>query len=293
MKIEQFVNSMLPSLDKANIREDLRLIREEVVNTTLPAYKSAVDAFKRTDFTADFTKKFNSRAGDRVDQFKGNYVETTFKAIEMSLKNIDALAEMIEKNFSSDILRDGMDYVKANMMQYKGMIVFMSQYARRLLLITYALETNPDAEKLSKGNSRDLQWLYKNQDAYFVCLNAALTKTKEVEEKFAEVPDILVKPENTETAVKTVGIARLDPFKAGLIPLALNPLYHIRMAWTDYQVKRYKLAKEELQNLELRLMLMKESREGKKDAKLERSIDHTEDRVAKLRYKLNKMEEGD
>jgi hypothetical protein len=293
MKYQNFVQSMLPNLEKSQVKEELRLLREELVNITTPAYKQAAPAFKRQAFTAKFTKEIDQLASTRVNEYKENYVETTLKALEMAVEATDTLDRLVEDRFASDVVKAAMDYNKTSILQYAEMLTFLSRYARRLLIMTYTLETNPNVEALSKGNSRDLGWLHKHKDAYMVCLNAALTRAKEVETKLEEVPEILVKEENRDVAVKTVGLAKLDPFGVGIIPTFLNPIYHIRMSWTRYQVSRYKLAKEELEQLELRLMLLKDSRSGKKDAKLEQSIEYNEERVEKLRYKVYRMEETD
>lgn len=83
----------------------------------------------------------------------------------------------------------------------------------------------------------------------------------------------------------------MDPYHFGLIPIKMNPIYHIRMAIAEWQVARYNAAIEEKRALEYRLLALKASSDGKKDAKLEEAIEYSEARLAKLNYKLATMEE--
>jgi hypothetical protein len=293
MRIEKFVSSMLPSLEKNQIRDDLRMLKEEISGITLPAYKQAVPAFKKQSFTARFTKDLDSLAKSRVHNYKDNYIVTVERALKASLDNLTLVDEYIEKEFSADLMRDAMDYLKTNLLQYKSMMRFLAAYSRRLLLITYTLETNPTADDLSKGSSRDLQWLEKGRDAFLVSLNAALTNEREIKDKLEDIPNVIVSPETVEVTQRTVGLTKTDPFQAGLIPFVINPIYHVRMRIAEWQVRRYELAKEEMVAAELKLLMLKESRSGKKDAGLERKIEVYDDRVQKLRRKILEMESND
>ena len=88
-----------------------------------------------------------------------------------------------------------------------------------------------------------------------------------------------------------IGANRTDPFQFGLIPIVLNPIYHVRMAIADWQVTRYKAAQEEKRMLEFKLLKLKLAQTGKKDARLDEQIEYTAGRLDKLNYKLKTMEE--
>lgn len=293
MKIENFVNSLLPSMEKTRIRDELRQLREVIGSINVPAFKEAEKIFSKQAFVSDFAKDFDKTANRRVDAFDKNYVKTTYQALKMSLDSLDFISEQIEAKFSNDVMRDAMDYVNANLLQYSEMLSFLASYSRRLLLLTYALETNPAVEELSKGSSRDLAWLSKHKNAFMVCLNAALMKRKVIEDKIEDVPDFLVDPDQAQVVQETAGISKVDPFKAGLIPYSINPIYHLRIKVSEWQVNRYKLAKEEKQAIELHLLHLKETQAKNPNAKTERAIEYTEDRVNKMRYKLMKLEGRD
>jgi hypothetical protein len=135
--------------------------------------------------------------------------------------------------------------------------------------------------------------LEKGRDAFLVSLNAALTNEREIKDKLEDIPNVIVSPETVEVTQRTVGLTKTDPFQAGLIPFVINPIYHVRMRIAEWQVRRYELAKEEMVAAELKLLMLKESRSGKKDAGLERKIEVYDDRVQKLRRKILEMESND
>jgi predicted RNase H-like nuclease (RuvC/YqgF family) len=62
------------------------------------------------------------------------------------------------------------------------------------------------------------------------------------------------------------------------------------MQIAEYQVARYKVAKEELIVLRLRLEKLKQEAEGKQNAKLETEITYYENRIQALSKDLSDME---
>jgi len=291
MKIINFLPSLLPLTNKTTVTEDIRILREELHAETLPAYKNAVEAFKRTPFVADFTKQFDQIARKRVDNYKDNYIATIDLALNRALKNLDTISKLVDEQFNEDILRDAMTYTRTNLLQYIEMVSFICSYSRRLLLLTYSTEADPKGiVSVTPSATRDINWLLQNQDVFLLALNAASLKPKELDEKFESIPDMTATIDGDASAQAVVGSARLDPFGFRLIPYKLNPIYHIKMAITSWQVSRHKLSKEEKTTLELRLLHLKMSRDGTKDARLERNIEYNEERIADLRYKINKLE---
>ena len=101
-----------------------------------------------------------------------------------------------------------------------------------------------------------------------------------------------VNPSSVTDIVASVGASRVDPMNFGLIPIVLNPIYHVRMMIADWQVNRFKAADEERKLLEFKLLKMKMTDGGKRDANVDRQIEYTEGRLQKLNYKLMEMEKS-
>ena len=132
----------------------------------------------------------------------------------------------------------------------------------------------------------ELGWLKAGRDAFINGINVIALPKKEIETKFKEIPNVLVNAESIETSQQLLGKDKTDPFQMRFIPLVLNPIYHVRIRVAEYQAAKYREAKEERGILELRIMLLKEQRSGRENAKIEKQIEYNEGRLQKLVYKL-------
>lgn len=287
MKLIQFVTSMLPKIERSQLREDIAQLREELNTTTLPALASLAKQYKGWSFKAAESKEF-AKAFDRgvKSKYRGNYVEVTHEIFHKASDNLDVIADLIDKSMSNAVLKEGMTYRKASIIQYLEVFGFAQRYARKLMLFTCACES----AYLGTGKSAkeqfvpgDLKWLKSNQDNFIQVMGILAGDAKQTRSTFEEIPDdIVLSPDKHDIVATTVGLSKLDPFNFGFIPVRFNPFYYARMLIVEWQVKRYQAAVEERQAIELRLLQLKAAQEGKKDAGLDNQIEIVEGRLQKL-----------
>jgi len=292
MKIENYFRSILPSMEKAKIKEDLRNLQEELDGKTIPPYVGASDFFTRDySFKSRPIQDLQKRLDKRINHKAKNMVLLTRIALEQSSKNVGTIIDLVEEHYSNDVVRDGMTYLKINLLQYAESMSFMSIYSRRLLLVIYGLE-GLGGQEIDNDLSRDLRWVEKRFTDFLVCLRANLKTEKVIRKELDNIPDMVVKPEAIAAVKETVGITKIDPNEFGFISAKLNPLYHVQMAWTRFQVHRLRQAEEEKQLLEFKLAYLRNEAAGKKDAKLEEIIERYESRVSKLQYQAEELANG-
>ncbi|WP_257292801.1 hypothetical protein [Endozoicomonas sp. ONNA1] len=297
MKVDTYVRSLLPSFEKTRILEELRTAREELVDITIPAFKAGSEAFKTNKFkhreTQSWDKQFKNYLKENA--YKNDYISSIYQILNRSLKVIDDIGVLVNKSYSNDVMADALSYIKANLLQYTEMLRFINTTSRRLLLLTYGLEASTVNKEADRDifKSIDAKHVQKHLTNYIVALNILNRPVGEVEKSMKKIPDMDINPENVQNVRETVGASRIDPFGFGLIPVFMNPIFHVRMAIANWQAKQYKLAQEEKTQLELKLFHLKQSRSGKRDAKLEQNIEYTQDRIEKLAYKIHRMEEDD
>lgn len=295
MRIDKYLSSMLPSFEKSRVKEDIGLLREELKDSVLPTYASAAEAMKKRRWANRDVKDFDKKFDKEVDlrRVRGNFIVVTDAVMNRVYENLDTVESLVERYYTNDIFRDAMTYLKINLLQYIEAISFASRYARRILLWTYSLEMAEEDKQGEVGEMTkgEKEWLQQNQTTFFRCLNLLWVEKKELTDKFDEIPDVVATEENNEFMPKTVGQQRMDPFHFNLIPVVLNPIYHIRMAVAEWQVSRHQAAREEKRMLEFRLLQLKQAEEGKQDAKLEQQIEYTQGRIERLNYKIQKMED--
>lgn len=295
LSIGKYVASLLPSFEKGQVEEDLRVLKEELSENTLPPYEAAADFFKHERFASKDNEEFDrtfTRQAKNVQVVMDKYPVTICAALTRALDTVNMLETKVDDLFNRDVASDGLTYSRANMLRLIEVIGFAARYARKLLLWTYANEKQAMGKTVSDPFTKaEIDWLKANRQAFFASIITISRKSKDVETALANIPNMVVVPNEVSVAAQTVGPNKLDPLQMGIIPIQLNPIYHIRMAVAEYQAGRYKAGQEEKRALEYRLVALKELKEGKHDAKLDQNIEYTENRLKKLNAKLAKMEE--
>jgi hypothetical protein len=294
MKIDKYLSSMLPNFSKQRMLEDLNVMREELRENTLPPLQAIERSFGKRKWSSDWVKAFDEAfSKDTHIRYSGNFLTGMVQTMENVEKNMDVVERLIGEYYADDVLRDAMTILRVNLMQYLETMNFAIHYTRRLLVAAMSIEIKAvDQEATSEVLPGELSWLERGRSNYFTALHILSAKKEEVEKRFKELPEMTVTKDSVNNVVSVAGLSRVDPFQFGLIPVFLNPIYHIRMAIADWQVTRFKAAQEEKRMLEFKLLQLKMASSGKKDAKLEQQIEYTETRLQKLNYKLKDMEES-
>jgi hypothetical protein len=295
MKTANYLTSLLPTFGKDQVLEDCRLTRGEIANGTLPAYEAASPLFKSWKFKSEKLKD-NFASFQRLTHTTGSFVEAVQKGLKVTLDNLDDIEDQIGKTYNEDVASSGLTYLKANLLQFTEACGFVSKFARKYLNYIYTLETaeleDPDLQvsTLETLVRAEVEWLQANFISFATAFGIVSTPTQNLRKAIAGIPDIVVTADNVNTLGATIGHAKLDPMQFGLLPLWMNPIYHVRMAVAEWQATRYKEMQEELRMVSLRKLNLERLADGKPDAKIQKEIAHYGTRAGDLSYKLNKME---
>lgn len=295
MNVLQFLRSMLPSFKRNDVTERLRVIRDDLVNQTLPPYETAASDLRNASMKSkvfiDFDKAFSSGVDST---FKGSFIDQTHLILKNLQVNFDFIESLVDKNYSQDIVVAGITYKRAQILQYIAIAGFAVDYARRVLLYVLAAEANVKAKSLVDGKERpvpEIKWLETNRGAYFRAMTVIAVKERDLAAMFDNIPDITVSDNVEETADATLMRQKIDPMNFNVIPIGVNPFHFLGVRWANWQVAKYQRAKEEKRALEFRLEQLRGQRSGEEDPRLERSIAYYEDEVNRLAAKIAKMEE--
>lgn len=294
MKIANYVSSLLPRIARSDVSKNLEDLRVELRDQTVAPYKSAASVFDdwswKSDFAKDFQKGFKKEVKTR---FRGNYVDVTEQILSRTLDNISTLERLVSKTYSNDIIASSISYSETQLLQLIEVVSFASKYARKLLIHTMALEIDEHRKRPTQTRLTpiEVRWLENNVMVFYYALRALDKSPSDLEKVFKSIPDIEVDVENANNVIANVGAKNLDPMGLSVQGLIFNPIYHIRVAYTDWQVARYEASKEERKMLEYQILDMKNALEDKEDPKLEKALEYTEDRLSRLNYKIEKIEE--
>lgn len=292
MNFSDMVRQLLPSFDRGRMLDDLSITRSEIREFTAPAYHVAVSTLHNWKIKDENIKNDNQVFMRLVKKSSGNMFVTIDKEWKQVLSNLDYVEELIRKTGTNEYSASGLSYKRANIIQFLSYAAFVSKYARKYVSYVFLCETASyeGTEAMSKLTPSSIEWLRVNFVNFCTAYNALTFDTNKVIKAFDDIPELVINPDNEKTMASIHGQSKLDPFSIGIIPIWGNPVYHIGMAIAEWQSARYKAAKEELQQIQLRKLNLERVSQGKPDARIQKELDRINERVEELEYKIDKME---
>jgi hypothetical protein len=302
MKIIDFFKSLLPNFAKQTVLEDIRTTKLILNAVTMPAYQDALRAFGGRKFANEGLQKDWEVYRRNV---KGAAGSNTVIAIEKSFKDLlatlDLVETLVEKDYNEDIEGAGITYYKAAVLQMIESISFAVDFANKYLNYIYVVEAaelkeDEEVAELAEQVSAaivpaEVRFLRDRFIDFCTVMDTLSKPTAKIKADFEEIPDVTITANGDRTMQQTIGITKLDPFRHGFVPLAMNPIYHIRMRIADYQHYRYERAKADKDMLELRKLKLERDQSGKPDPAIEKQIEYTQKRIDDLSMQIRKVEE--
>lgn len=296
MNISKYLKSLLPSFGRAEVEEDIRITRAEIKEFTQPAYTQAAQMFRGWKFKSKVLEPQFDTFGRMVKQSSGhNPVETIAAAWPLVLENLESAEKLVTAHVGDTVAGAGLTYLKANLLQFVEACAFTSKFARKFLNYVYVCETSEyDEGGASVAESlapAEIEWIKANFVTFCQAFNIVTGQPQKIRSQLENIPDIEVTEQNASHLAVTQG-SKVDPMHMGLIPVWMNPIYHVGMFVAEWQADRYKQAKEELKLVELRKLNLEKLAAGKPDAAVQKEIQYLESRVEGLAFKIQKMEQA-
>lgn len=295
MNVLTYIRSLLPRIAKTDVLSDIRDLRRELADDTVPPYAAAAEVFRRWSFKDSSIVEFDKLFGRNVkSSTRGNYVVVIHDHLQKTLKSLDAIEKLVGDKFAGDVVRSSLTYSGAQLLQYVETTMFAAKYARKLLIKTYDAEMagllgRSPAGRLAPAEEK---WLSERRNDFFAAIAILGLDSRELDKIIRSIPDVEVDEETADAVVSSVGLNKLDPLKMNLfMGTSFNVFYHIGMARANAQIKRHDASLEERKMLEYQLLDLKNAQNGEQDPKLHKAIEYTQDRLNKLNFKIRKFEE--
>jgi hypothetical protein len=225
---------------------------------------------------------------------QSSMIADIYKRLSNLIENTKFLQERIEAELERDMIREGLTARKILLVRGAESISFMSGFMLDLLNYSYVQETEIETDR---SNGLDLsiakiKHVEANVSRFAKLLGEYAIQPDEFRKLFKDIPEVVVN-EKTEMAVSGVyKESVLDPFNTGyVVGFYYNPIYHLRLAVSEWQAGRYKANKDKKKVLELRLLHMKLKSENKSDPKLEQEITYLQSRIDKIERDLKRVED--
>lgn len=293
MKNDAFVSQLPDVVEKSRVIEESRSVRKELEDSTLPIYKNAVKVFSPNDLKSNEAKNLQ-QTYEKLTNRKSSIIDDVAQALPLINKNLSDLEDLASKTLNDQIVKSSISIKEINILQLVGIASFVSSYSRKILSFFYTAESaqfDNSSIKLDESFSKaDIQWITTNFLDYINALGSLSANGIDV--VISKIPDIHVSPDNIRSISTVQSSNKIDPLKLQYLNVTNNFVFRLMLRFTELQADNYKLALEEKRMLEYRHLLLKRQRDGKVDARLEKEIVITEDRISRLTYKIRKMEES-
>ncbi len=297
MTIMQFVKSLIPGIERNELKEDIRITRKELSEKAIPLFNDANNYFIGAGFkskeaiaiNADFMNAFGKNL-----KYK-NMIDVIARSMPTIETNLGFLEGMSDSLFSEKIMTSTITYKKTVLIRASDYIGFASIYSLNLLTLIYFYENknyDKDGYQSAEMPKVRIEKIRNNVTNFARILATYSIKPSEFEKDYKEIPDVKIDDDfiNTLESMKEKQFDKFD------VPLTSqfegNPIYHYRLMFAEWQANRYKTNKEKKKYLELRLMQLKMKANGETDPGLEKEIDYLESRISKLDYWLHKQEDS-
>jgi len=295
MKILKFIKVLLPSLQKRDVMEDMRITISDLENNIIPSYKVAADFFSTNPFKAKETKELSNRFYKNLTSNGIHKQRSMIGDIHLRLVNyleiLRDVQDTMESSLDEDILNEAMSIRKANLLKIESSGFFISRYSSELLNYIYTLEENNLSKDATSLPPKTVKYVNRLLTRYVYLLGDVGITLSEYKTIIAKIPDVIITEDNSSAIGSIYKESDIDPISSDGLNFIYNPIYHIRLTISQWQVNRYKEAKDKKKVLELRLLHIKTLKQGVEDAKLQKEIDYNQSRVDKLNRYISDVEE--
>lgn len=294
MNPKEYVNS-IQGFSRAHALEDFAVTVKELNETTLHSLEQFQKVLQKqrgnVKAITDFDTNYRRGVKDAGNLKATDHILKVLQANAQLAGDVeDQMMKVIPKNADAQSL----DYKGANLLQYAQALSFATKFVRKLYLRytsdLLAAIPNPSVPFEPATTKPELAWINANFATFYQVMQSLSLAAKNFKQGMQGVPELTIALADHEALTQVQG-HKLDPFQMGLISPRFNPIYRLRMAYTDWQLSRYNAAKAERQALEYRIQALTDSQDGKPNPKLEEVIEYETDRLQSLNYKIAQYEE--
>lgn len=289
--IIDYVKNLLPVYERRDLLSTLTGLQNEHNDTLMPIVNDIREVFKGHTYKSKLYLGFEQRLRRHVN-FNQPAMDLLMQSIERIQANIPFLEREIRANFSVSVATDGLTYDSVNVLRYLEAVGFYVRYARKFLLKVLADEATLLGGTPPNWVKGELEYLDNNLDNFVGLFTSINMPESELKQTFRKVTTAVVDAETNDLAVRSLGNSKVDPMRLAHFSPQRNWILSIGKTLVEWQVNRYRAAKEDLVALQMRLQEMRELQaSGKASPKIQGMIVQLERRVSKLDAKIAEIEE--
>lgn len=300
MSIFNFVEKLLPRIERSTVQEDLRTTEKECINVAMPAWDAAATHFKINKLASDdalgmsqqFYRSFDMRRAAKSP----NFIMDIARRTDAFHKNVVVLQGRIDELVERDIITDGLTMKNAFAIRAASNMSLVSRYLLALLNYIYTVEAEKHDVHLDPAleiSKAELKYVENNFERFVKLYSEYTMPSDEFNTLLGSLPEVYIN-EKTKSAVTSMyGTNKMDPFEQyGVSGFVGNPIYRIRLKIAQWQNDRYESARAKKQQLELRLLYLQMQKDGNQDPTVANEIERLQGRIEGYDRYLREVEES-
>lgn len=209
------------------------------------------------------------------------------------ISNVDVLIKLCSMMPESIPSRDA-SVKAASIIATSELVDVMTNYTSMYLIELVKSEAAVSSSKAIYEAHKPTRRKLRNDASSYALAITYLTKRPDaLQAELSSLPDLNVTKYNESNVRATGAFGKRTPIDFLTSGFIHNPIYHARLYFTEFQIWRYKILRDEAQQLELLLMALHAERSDQPSPGVEREIEMTEERIATARRKMANISEGD
>ena len=300
MKLFDVIKKFLyDKFTKRDINDRIRSIMQKYDEVVLPLLPKVERAFAgqspassyATKFLSDFERTLpsNLRKSKGIDA----YMTISLRSIKNARELLTLLENKVNNELPDVLYVDGITYQKATILRLIELLDFTADYASRQLCYYVAVESNTTA--LGKS-ATDLPYtkaeesgILTYQNSFFKTLELFYQSPKDILRTLTRIPEVMLTGDE-RSDLPSAKSSDLDPLTLGVIPMVSSLFLWVGEIQVDREIARYERAKKERRDVEMRIEVLKQHRNGQVDARTESILDGYTRELTLLRDKIETLE---
>lgn len=292
----EFFSSLLPNISKKDILIDVTHSYDELHQIVIPMYEANTeDMTFKGELAKEFDKKLKKA---KLDLGKNCYLSIS-KLLQKVSDNEEDVMKLLQNEFMNEIVKDVIDLKRINILNYIESLNFINDYSRRfvLALVSQEFDSHTASKIMGPIDKATVSWVSdsRNMETFIQVIGVCSSPTKSFLDSIKPLEGVTYDPTQIEIQV-SIKSSTADPHGYGIIPVRLNPIYHIGLAINKWRVARYERNIEEKAKLQLMLMALQEQKAKTEDKEkmtnLEKQIKYRSNQINILSGKIEEMEEA-
>lgn len=298
--IFNFLSTLLPSLKRSSILEDIKITKKELTNSLIPSFSDVAAHFQLVKVKSPEMKKIEQIFYQEFS-YKGSKQASIFGDINIRtanlLANLEYVEGSIEKLFEVDVIREGLSAKKAVLLRLAESFAFVTRFAMDLADYAFWYEAKAHDSDIAKKydmTPHKVRRIEKGIRAFGRCMTDLSDSPDKFRGYITAVPEVHLSSKDQDTISALYPPNKLSPFGSsfGVSGFTNSPVYHIRLLYAEWQTARYHSMKDKKRALSIKMLYLKELSESNKEnnPQLEEEIKYLQKRIDDYDRDIHDME---